>query len=72
MFLKRSSEFSSGFHRYTRAFCLPVGQGSTRRRDDAVSIGLGFSSMATRVDTHLYDILGIGLGIHELSAHFRD
>jgi len=68
MLLKQSPEFSSCFRGYTRAFCLPMGQGGTRRRDDAVSVSLDFSGMATRVDTHLYGVLSIGLGTQELSA----
>lgn len=68
MILKRSPKFYSCSHGYTRAFCLPMGQGGTRRRDDTMSVGPDFSGMATRVDTHFYDVLGIGLGTQELSA----
>ena len=70
MLLKQSPEFSSGFRGYTRTFCLPMGQGSTRRRDDTVSVGLDFSGIATSMSTHLHDVLGIGLETQELSAYF--
>jgi hypothetical protein len=39
-----------------------VGQGRTRDRDDTVPVGLDISGMAASVNTHLYDVLGIGLG----------
>ena len=70
MLLEQFPEFSSGFQGYTGAFCLPMGQGSTRRRDDTMSIGLDFSGIATSMGTHLHDVLGIGLGTQELSAYF--
>ena len=68
MLLKRPPEFSSCFHGYTRAFYLPMGQSGTRRRDDTMLVGPDFSGMATRVDTHFYDVLGIGLRAQERSA----
>jgi hypothetical protein len=59
--LKRFPELLSGFHGYTTAFCIPVGQGGAGRRDHPM-VGLNVSGMTTTVDRHLDDVLGIGLG----------
>ena len=71
-FLERSPQLSSGFYGYTGAFCLPMCQSSTGRRDCAVLVSLDISGIATTVDPHLYDVLGIWLEMQQQSVRLLD